>query len=66
VQGPARPAAGAARPGLLALSGPDGGLSPGEDSMALARGFSPVTLGARVLRADTAPLALLAWWSLAG
>jgi 16S rRNA (uracil1498-N3)-methyltransferase len=66
LQGPARPAAGTARPGLLALSGPEGGLSPGEDSMALARGFSPVTLGARVLRADTAPLALLAWWSLAG
>jgi 16S rRNA U1498 N3-methylase RsmE len=27
-------------------------------------GFCAVTLGPRVLRADTAPLALLAWWGL--
>ena len=46
---------------VLALSGPEGGLSPAEESAALAAGFAPVGLGPRVLRADTAPLALLAW-----
>ncbi|MBL8351493.1 MAG: 16S rRNA (uracil(1498)-N(3))-methyltransferase [Burkholderiaceae bacterium] len=51
--------AAAARP-LLVLSGPEGGLSAAELAAARAAGFLPVTLGARVLRADTAPLALLA------
>ena len=45
---------------LLALSGPEGGLSEAEEDAARQRGFLPVTLGARTLRADTAPLALLA------
>ena len=49
---------------VLALSGPEGGLSPTEEAAARAAGFQPVTLGPRVLRADTAPLALLAWWGL--
>jgi len=49
---------------VLALSGPEGGLSPAEEAAARAAGFQPVTLGPRVLRADTAPLALLAWWGL--
>ncbi len=39
------------------LSGPEGGLSPGEQALALAWGFVPRSLGPRVLRADTAPLA---------
>ena len=43
------------------LSGPEGGLSSGEEALARAAGFVPVTLGGRVLRADTAPLALLSW-----
>lgn len=51
---------------VLALSGPEGGLSPAEEAAARAAGFQPVTLGPRVLRADTAPLALLAWWGLRG
>ena len=51
---------------VLALSGPEGGLSPTEEAAARAVGFQPVTLGPRVLRADTAPLALLAWWGLRG
>jgi len=51
---------------VLALSGPEGGLSPSEEAAARAVGFQPVTLGPRVLRADTAPLALLAWWDLRG
>ena len=42
------------------LSGPEGGLSPGEARAAKERGFQPVTLGPRVLRAETAPLAALA------
>jgi 16S rRNA (uracil1498-N3)-methyltransferase len=42
------------------LSGPEGGLTPSEEAAALAAGFVPVTLGPRVLRAETAPLAVLA------
>lgn len=45
---------------VLLLSGPEGGLSPQETAQALAAGFEPVTLGPRVLRAETAPLAALA------
>ena len=41
------------------LSGPEGGLNPHEESLALAAGFTPVTLGPRVLRAETAALAAL-------
>ncbi len=46
--------------GVVCLSGPEGGLTPGEESLARRAGFVPVSLGPRVLRADTAPLALLA------
>jgi 16S rRNA (uracil1498-N3)-methyltransferase len=45
---------------VLVLSGPEGGLSPAEEALALQAGFVPVTLGPRVLRAETAPLAVLA------
>ena len=45
---------------LLFLSGPEGGLSPSEDAAARAAGFVPVSLGPRVLRAETAALAALA------
>lgn len=63
----AKPLASLAAPGagVLALSGPEGGLSPAEEALARAAGFVPVSLGARVLRADTAPLALLAHLSIA-
>ncbi len=44
---------------VLFLSGPEGGLSPQEDAAARAAGFLPVTLGPRVLRAETAALAAL-------
>lgn len=44
---------------VLFLSGPEGGLSPSEDGQARASGFVPVTLGQRVLRAETAALAAL-------
>lgn len=42
------------------LSGPEGGLSAAEERCAQTAGFSPVTLGTRTLRAETAPLAALA------
>ena len=45
---------------VVLLSGPEGGLSPQEEAAALAAGFAPITLGPRVLRAETAPLAALA------
>jgi len=45
---------------VTVLSGPEGGLSPAEEAAALSAGFAPVTLGPRVLRAETAPLAVLA------
>ena len=45
---------------LLALSGPEGGLTPREELACQQAGFATVSLGPRVLRADTAPLALLA------
>ena len=44
---------------ITVLSGPEGGLSPAEEAQALAAGFVPVTLGPRVLRAETAPVAVL-------
>ena len=46
------------------LSGPEGGLTGMEEKLAAEAGFVPASLGARVLRADTAPLALLAWLGL--
>jgi 16S rRNA (uracil1498-N3)-methyltransferase len=56
----------AALPGQprLLLSGPEGGLAPAEEDQARAQGFVPATLGPRVLRADTAPLAALAYTAL--
>jgi 16S rRNA (uracil1498-N3)-methyltransferase len=45
---------------IVFLSGPEGGLSAAEEKLAIERGFAPVTLGTRVLRAETAALAALA------
>lgn len=42
------------------LSGPEGGLSSAEEDAALECGFVPVTLGPRILRAETAALCALA------
>jgi 16S rRNA (uracil1498-N3)-methyltransferase len=47
---------------VLLLSGPEGGLSRDEEAQALERGFVAVNLGGRVLRAETAPLAVLSHW----
>ena len=41
------------------LSGPEGGLSPAEEDLALAQGFRRASLGALTLRAETAALAAL-------
>jgi 16S rRNA (uracil1498-N3)-methyltransferase len=57
--GEIRDGASAARAACL-LSGPEGGLSPAEEQDAIARGFAPLTLGPRVLRAETAALVALA------
>jgi 16S rRNA (uracil1498-N3)-methyltransferase len=51
---------------VLLLSGPEGGLSDAEQQAALARGFKAWSLGPRVLRADTAPLAALAALAMPG
>jgi 16S rRNA (uracil1498-N3)-methyltransferase len=45
---------------VLTLNGPEGGLTPDEETAARRAGFLPTTMGRRVLRADTAPLAVLA------
>ena len=60
---PFQPDAVASR--LVFLSGPEGGLSDAEELLAVASGYAPVSLGARTLRADTAPLAALAAIALA-
>lgn len=54
------PAVASAGQRWLFLSGPEGGLSEAEEQSALQAGFEPTSLGPRVLRADTAPLAVLA------
>lgn len=42
------------------LIGPEGGLSPDEEIAALAAGYQPISLGNRILRTETAALAMLA------
>ena len=42
------------------LSGPEGGLTEAEEALARQHGFTATSLGPRVLRADTAPLAVMA------
>ncbi len=44
---------------LVFLSGPEGGLSEREETRVLEAGWQPVSLGPRVLRAETAALAAL-------
>ncbi len=41
------------------LTGPEGGLTESEVELLETKGFTPVTLGPRILRAETAPVALL-------
>ena len=53
-------AGGAAPPAVRLLVGPEGGLEPQEFARAVAAGFTPWSLGPRVLRTETAPVAALA------
>lgn len=46
--------------GVAVLSGPEGGLTDDEVARAAAAGFVAVSLGPRILRAETAPLAAVA------
>ncbi len=45
---------------------PEGGLTDEEDALARAKGFAAVNLGERVLRAETAALAALAYFNVRG
>jgi 16S rRNA (uracil1498-N3)-methyltransferase len=60
----ARPWSATSAAAVITLSGPEGGFTADEEALALAGGFVSVTLGERVLRADTAPLAVMAALSL--
>lgn len=56
---------------IAVLIGPEGGVSERELALAAATAFVPVSLGPRILRADTAPVAMLAliqakWGDLGG
>jgi len=44
---------------IALLIGPEGGLDDSEITQAIAQGFSPLTLGPRVLRTETAPVAAI-------
>jgi len=62
---PGAPSLSTYREGLAAASavcvvvGPEGGLTDGEVKAAVARGYSPVGLGPRVLRTETAAISLV-------
>jgi len=45
---------------IQVLIGPEGGLNPDEEELAIAAGFTGVNLGQRILRTETATLATLA------
>jgi 16S rRNA (uracil1498-N3)-methyltransferase len=65
-----QPPAGSPQPNpqgqaIECLCGPEGGFSPAEEAAAMACGYIPVGLGARVLRSETAALAALSLWALA-
>jgi 16S rRNA (uracil1498-N3)-methyltransferase len=50
----------APKQGILILVGPEGGWTPEEQTAAIAQGFTPVSLGHRVLRAITASVTVIA------
>ncbi len=52
-----------ARPGqdVAVFIGPEGGFDEEEIREAAERGIEPITLGKRILRTETAPLAVLSW-----
>ena len=45
---------------VVAVVGPEGGLSDQEVSFAMAQGWQPLSLGVRILRIETAAMALAA------
>lgn len=49
------------QPGLIAAIGPEGGFTDDEISQATAAGWHTVDLGPRILRVETAAIALAAW-----
>jgi 16S rRNA (uracil1498-N3)-methyltransferase len=51
---------GTPRQPVLLLIGPEGGVSDAERACAANAGFTPISLGPRVLRTETAALAVLA------
>jgi len=51
---------GADRPHMAVVLGPEGGWSPAEEQALLSAGATPVSLGPRVLRSETAAVASLA------
>jgi 16S rRNA (uracil1498-N3)-methyltransferase len=54
---------GAAPPPMAVMTGPEGGYAPAElDALAALPFVTPVGLGPRILRADTAAIAALACW----
>ena len=59
-----REGAGANVTTWVLLNGPEGGLTDAEDAVARAKGFAAVSLGERVLRAETAALGALALLTL--
>ncbi|MED5579388.1 MAG: RsmE family RNA methyltransferase [Nitrospinota bacterium] len=44
---------------ISVLTGPEGDLSPNESERVIQAGFIPVSLGPRILRADTAPISII-------
>jgi 16S rRNA (uracil1498-N3)-methyltransferase len=50
----------APRAGVTLLIGPEGGLAPEEEQAATERGFTAYAVGPRVLRTETAGMAVLA------
>jgi 16S rRNA (uracil1498-N3)-methyltransferase len=64
--GPAAPLAGLPRGPWAVLIGPEGGFSEAEQARLRARPFvHPISLGPRILRADTAAVAALTLWQAA-
>lgn len=60
-----RDEAATGHPSWVLLNGPEGGLTDSEDAAARAKGFVALSLGERVLRAETAALGALALLTLA-
>jgi len=47
-------------PGAIGIIGPEGGFAPAEVERAVSAGFEPVSMGQRILRAETAAIAFVA------